>query len=67
MDKDDIEKLLNKWYETKQEIALLEKKCEKYKRYSEKILNNLPVPAYENLFHGHQNDHTAFLEEAIGF
>lgn len=43
MDKNDIEELLDKWYKTKQEIAFLEKKCEKYKRYSEKILNNLNV------------------------
>ena len=43
MDKNDIEELLEKWHKAKQEIALLEKKCEKYKRYSEKILNHLDV------------------------
>jgi hypothetical protein len=37
----NIDELLQKWYETKAEIALLEKKCEKYKRCSEKIMDNM--------------------------
>ena len=37
----DIDELLQKWYETKAEIATLEKKCEKYKRCSEKIMENM--------------------------
>ena len=36
---DDVDILLNKWYETKEQIIELEKKLEKYKRYSEKIMN----------------------------
>ena len=35
IDKNDIEELLNNWYKAKAEIALLEKKCDKYKKYSE--------------------------------
>jgi len=41
IDKKDIEELLEKWYKTKLELALLEKKCDKYKKYCEKIMNNL--------------------------
>ena len=36
-----INELLKEWHDAKLQIALLEKKCDKYKRYSEKILNNL--------------------------
>lgn len=35
----DIENLLNKWYEAKQEISMLEKKIEKYKEVAESIMN----------------------------
>ena len=35
----DIDDLLSNWYKTKQEICLLEQKCEKYKKASEKIMN----------------------------
>lgn len=35
----DIENLLNKWYEAKQEISILEKKIEKYKEVAESIMN----------------------------
>ena len=38
---DDIETLLQNWYQTKLDIVLLEKKCDKYKNYAEKILNTL--------------------------
>jgi hypothetical protein len=41
IDKNDIEELLDVWFKTKEEIAVLEKKCEKYKKYCEKILDNL--------------------------
>lgn len=41
MDKNDIDEILDNWYKTKQEISLLEKKCERYKKCSEKIMNNL--------------------------
>ena len=37
---DDIDILLEKWYEAKQELALLEKKCDKYKKFAEKIMND---------------------------
>ena len=40
IDKNDIEELLDNWYKAKLEIALLEKKCDKYKKYSEKIMND---------------------------
>ena len=36
---DDVDILLNKWNETKEQISELEKKLEKYKRYAEKIMN----------------------------
>ena len=39
MDKNDIDDLLDTWYKTKLQIASLEKKCEKYKKYCEKIMN----------------------------
>ena len=35
----DIDDLLGKWYKTKEEITLLEEKCEKYKKVTEKIMN----------------------------
>ncbi len=35
----ELDKLLDKWYETKQEILQLEKKAEKYKKCCEKIMN----------------------------
>ena len=38
---EDINDLLENWYETKLQIANLEKKCDKYKKYSEKILDEL--------------------------
>ena len=41
VDIETIDQLLKEWHETKLQIALLEKKCDKYKRYSEKILDNL--------------------------
>ena len=40
MDKNDIDDLLDTWYKTKLQISLLEKKCDKYKKYCEKIMNN---------------------------
>jgi hypothetical protein len=36
---EDINNLLDKWYEAKQEISSLEKKIEKYKLYVEDIMN----------------------------
>lgn len=36
----DINNLLEKWFNTKQEISTLETKCEKYKHYAEQILNS---------------------------
>ena len=39
MDKKDIDTLLEKWHETKQEISELEAKCEKYKKCCERIMN----------------------------
>jgi hypothetical protein len=40
LNENDIDNLLSKWYETKQEIALLEKKCDKYKKVAEKVMVN---------------------------
>ena len=37
----DIDELFENWFEIKQQITLLEKKCDKYKKYSEKLLNKL--------------------------
>ena len=36
---DDIENLLNKWYNAKQELFQLEKKIEKYKVLAENLMN----------------------------
>lgn len=35
----DTEDLLDNWYKTKQEISILEKKCEKYKKVAEKLMS----------------------------
>lgn len=48
IDKDDIEELLSNWYNIKQQITNLEKKCEKYKQYSEKIMNKLDNDSLES-------------------
>ena len=37
----DIEDLLNNWYKAKQEIYILEQKCEKYKKVSEKLMERM--------------------------
>jgi len=37
---DDINTLLEKWNDTKEQISLLEKKLEKYKKYAERIMDN---------------------------
>jgi len=34
----DLEKVLDKWYETKKTISLLEKKCDDYKKYIAKTM-----------------------------
>ena len=36
----DINNLLEKWFNAKQEITILEAKCDKYKKYAEQILNS---------------------------
>ena len=41
IDKNDINELLDNWYNTKLKITSLEKKCDKYKKYCEKILNKM--------------------------
>ena len=35
----DTEDLLDNWYKAKQEISILEKKCEKYKKAAEKLMS----------------------------
>ena len=40
LDEKDIEDLLNTWMDTKQKIAELEKKCEKYKKVADKLLSD---------------------------
>jgi hypothetical protein len=37
---DDIDTLLEKWHDTKEQISILEKKLEKYKKYAERIMDN---------------------------
>ena len=37
---EDIDNLLTKWYETKEEIAILENKCIKYKKIADRIMND---------------------------
>lgn len=39
-DEKDVNILLEKWYETKEQISSLEKKLDKYKKYAEKIMDN---------------------------
>ena len=43
MEQKDIETLLEKWYDMKQEISELETKCDKYKRCMERIMDNKGV------------------------
>ena len=45
---EDIDILLNKWHETKEQISDLEKKVEKYKRYAEKIMNEKRIDELSN-------------------
>ena len=35
---EDIDNLFENWYEVKEQIKVLENKCEKYKKYAEKIM-----------------------------
>lgn len=51
MDSKDIETLLEKWFETKQKISELEEKCEKYKRCTERIMNNKDINEISTSFH----------------
>jgi hypothetical protein len=37
----DIDNLLDNWYKTKQEISVLEEKCEKYKKVSTKLMEQI--------------------------
>ena len=37
----DIDDLFDNWYKAKQEISLLEQKCEKYKKVSEKLMTQM--------------------------
>jgi hypothetical protein len=41
VDKNDINELLDTWYNTKLKISHLQKKCDKYKQYCEKIMNKI--------------------------
>jgi hypothetical protein len=43
MEKTDIDEVLDKWYRAKQDIAELEAKCEKYKRFIKKIMDSKDV------------------------
>jgi hypothetical protein len=36
---EEIDNLLTRWYETKEEIAILENKCIKYKKLADKIMS----------------------------
>ncbi len=45
---EDINELLSNWYDAKLQIANLEKKCDKYKKYSEKILDELGKNNYDS-------------------
>jgi len=37
---DDVDTLLEKWHDTKEQISILEKRLEKYKKYAERIMDN---------------------------
>lgn len=46
---DDIDTLLEKWHDTKEQISLLEKRLEKYKKYAERIMDNEDKDEITNL------------------
>ena len=37
---DDVDTILEKWHDTKEQISSLEKRLEKYKKYAERIMDN---------------------------
>ena len=37
---DDVDTLLEKWHDTKEQISILEKRLENYKKYAERIMDN---------------------------
>lgn len=43
IDNEDLDELLEAWYKVKSEIAYLERKCEKYKKYCETILDKKEI------------------------
>lgn len=48
MDNDDIDNLLNRWYDAKQQISELEKKIEKYKTFAEKFMDSKQIDSISN-------------------
>ena len=48
MENSEVDSLLNKWYETKQQISELEKKLEKYKLFAEKIMDSKQIDVISN-------------------
>lgn len=51
MNRNDINTLLQKWFDTKREITNLENKAEKYKKAAEKIMNTEGTNILESSYH----------------
>ena len=47
----DIDNLLDNWYKTKQEISLLEEKCEKYKKVSTKLMDQIEKKSLKTTYY----------------
>tara|TARA_B100000989_G_C19217776_1_gene334549 strand:- start:142 stop:417 length:276 start_codon:yes stop_codon:yes gene_type:complete len=50
MDCDELDTLLKKWNDAKYEISILEKKIDKYKRATEKLMNKSNINSLEGNF-----------------
>jgi hypothetical protein len=51
LNESDVTNLLEKWFKTKQEITSLEAKCEKYKSYTEQIMNSKNNNSLSGTYH----------------
>jgi hypothetical protein len=47
----DINDLLDNWYKTKQEISILENKCDKYKKVCEKLMDKLEKNSLNSMYY----------------
>ena len=51
MDDKEIDILLEKWFEAKQELSTLEKKIDKYKKYADRLMNDNKVDFISNHYY----------------